>query len=170
MRAPFKPHGVLQIKLFLAAFCASDIVPVSSAVRFRRCETVATLCSDLAKNNILHHSVSSKKSPAEKLTLVRSVNMLETGIMVCNTTSGGGAEVLFVNAIWTQLTGIPEKTACLQGLWQLFDVPGKQLYTVLSARLCTCFQAVILCMTRRMMWECVFGMLWACTCIANDNK
>ena len=103
-------------------------------------ETFATLCSDLAKNNILHHSVSSKKSPAEKLTLVRSVNMLETGIMVCTTTSGGGgAEVLFVNAIWTQLTGIPEKTACSQGLWQLFAVPGKPLYT-LSASLRPCFR------------------------------
>ena len=135
MRALLNQRGVLHIKLFLVAFLRSRHGACVECCQVHRCETVATLCSDLAKNNILHHSVSSKKSPAEKLTLVRSVNMLETGIMVCNTTSGGGAEVLFVNAIWTQLTGIPEKTACSQGLWQLFDVTGKLLYTILSARL-----------------------------------
>lgn len=67
---------------------------------------------------------SIRRSPREKLTLVRSRNMLQTGIMVCDAAAAGGAGVLFVNSIWTQLTGIVAQTACTKSLWQLFSVPG----------------------------------------------
>lgn len=50
------------------------------------------------------------------------MNMLETGIMVCNAAGSGGPEVLYVSSIWSQLTGVAPEDACSKSLWQVFSV------------------------------------------------
>ena len=78
-------------------------------------------CSDLAKRK-LQHIPSARESPEKLLRSVSS--MLKTGIMVCDSNGKGGAGVMYVSDVWTQMTGIAAENAGSKSLWQLFSIPG----------------------------------------------
>jgi hypothetical protein len=67
---------------------------------------------------------SSRLSAAK--TKLRSINIEEVGIMMCDA-STGSPQVMFVSAAWSQLTGITSDQACCKTLWELFSVPGKAI-------------------------------------------
>jgi len=90
--------------------------------------------------------LESSKEDAAK-TKVRSINIEETGIMICDATKGT-PQVTFVSAVWSQLTGITSEAACSKTLWDLFSIPGTALATCCAPK--ECLSCVFCCLS---MWR-----------------
>ena len=58
------------------------------------------------------------------VALLRSPELLHTGIMLCNP-SQPGWPVCYVSSTWVTLTGVSADRAMQEGLWAMFCEPGE---------------------------------------------